>query len=299
MPSSAPPIHTQNDATRTAARQSETSYPLPKDLRAPRRSLPAVDERLVAPESRYEIEDGHVLYVAATDAPHGARHSKLSALVEAHTSEDYQVASDMLTRLTEIDDIAPDVSVFPVEPDRDTGGRQLEEVAFEVVDSQTMSHVATRAAKLVARGVRRVFATDARRDIAFEWSGESGSWVPLDAASFITDRVFASPLPVATLVGSSRVDDAVALALLHKRNPILRNALERGKAEGLAEGLARGKAEGLAQGKVEALLMLLLSRRLIPTDSEHRRILGASSRQLDTWLRNVIRCGSVDELLRK
>ena len=62
--------------------------------RAGSRTLPAVDVRLVAPESRYEIEDGKVLFVAPADEPHANRHSKVSALVEARAAADYDVASD-------------------------------------------------------------------------------------------------------------------------------------------------------------------------------------------------------------
>src|SRR4029453_1602720 len=98
--------------------------------------LPAVDLRLVAPESRYEIHDGKVEYVPPSDPPHGIRHSKLSALLEAHVAEEGEVASDMLTRTSEIDDIAPDASVFHREPDPVTGGRRLEELAFEVMSTE-------------------------------------------------------------------------------------------------------------------------------------------------------------------
>jgi len=57
---------------------------------------PAVDDRLVAPTSRFEIWDGRVEYVAPADEPHGTQHSKLSALLEAHVGNDYEVASDMV-----------------------------------------------------------------------------------------------------------------------------------------------------------------------------------------------------------
>jgi hypothetical protein len=33
--------------------------------------LPAVDERLVAPESRYEILDGRIVHVSPAHPPHG------------------------------------------------------------------------------------------------------------------------------------------------------------------------------------------------------------------------------------
>ncbi len=250
------------------------------------RPLPAVDERLVAPGTRYQIRDGRVLYVAASDEPHGSRHSKLSAVLEAHTADDYDVASDMLTRLTEIDDIAPDVSVFPKARNAETGGRQLEELAFEVVNSQTLSEAARKAAKLVARGVRRVFATDARRDCAFEWDPGSNSWQPLDPAAMIEDRVFAVPLPIAAIVRTSRVDNVLAQALLNKQNALLLSALDARRDEGRAEGRA------------DALLAVLVSRGLIASDSERQHIRSANAAQLERWLGSVATCRSVIELLR-
>jgi hypothetical protein len=54
-----------------------------------------------------------VEYVAPAAEPHATRHSKLSALLEAHVGDGYEVASDMLTRTSALDDVAPDASVFP------------------------------------------------------------------------------------------------------------------------------------------------------------------------------------------
>jgi Uma2 family endonuclease len=88
--------------------------------------LPAVDERLVAPETRYEIDGGVLVHVSPAHEPHGSRHSKISALLEARVDLELDVATDMLTRTSETTDVAPDVSVFPVERDPETGGRQLE-----------------------------------------------------------------------------------------------------------------------------------------------------------------------------
>src|SRR4029079_9287294 len=77
------------------------------------RELPPIDARLIAPESRYEIYEGELAYVSPAAPPHGTRHSKLAALVEAHAHPDFEVASDLLTRTSETSDVAPDVSVYP------------------------------------------------------------------------------------------------------------------------------------------------------------------------------------------
>src|SRR4051812_30641197 len=120
--------------------------------------LPSIDDRLVEPETRYEMYDGELVYVPPADPPHGIRHSKISALVEAHAAADFEVASDMLTRTSKTSDVAPDVSVFPSARDPVTGGRQLEQLAFEVVSTQSIKRAGQKAAKLTERGVRRVFA---------------------------------------------------------------------------------------------------------------------------------------------
>jgi hypothetical protein len=82
----------------------------------------------------------------------------------------FEVAADLLTRTSRVDDIAPDVSVYPDAPDPRTGGRQLEQLAFEIVSTQSLGDAAGKARKLATRGVRRVFAIDVARSRALEWS---------------------------------------------------------------------------------------------------------------------------------
>jgi Uma2 family endonuclease len=255
---------------------------------------PPVDERLVAPESRFEIWDGRVEYVAPADEPHATRHSKISALLEAHAGEGYEVASDMLTRTSEFDDVAPDASVFPSERDTKTGQRQLEELAFEVASTEALSHAGRKAQKLAKRGVRRIFAVDVTRQRAVEWSEATASWRILDQDSVIEDRAFAAPLPVRALVSAAKADDAMAGALLAKRNPVLIAALDDERSKGKLEG----KLEGKAEGKLEALFSVLAARGLVPSESEREQLgSGRGALRLDAWLKAAIHCSSVRELL--
>jgi hypothetical protein len=217
------------------------------------------------------------------------RHSKLSALLEVHVGHSFEVASDMLTRLTERDDIAPDVSVFPAARDPETGGRQLEQLVFEVVSTQTLADVARKASKLTARGVRRIFAVDVERARAFEWSVDLGTWGLLAEGALIDDPALAVPLPVAALVQSAKVDDVLASALLAKRNAVIAAALEQGRSE--------AKREGKAEGKAEALLAVLAVRGLSITEQERRRIVRAEAELVDGWLLRAVTCRSVGELL--
>jgi len=252
---------------------------------------PPVDERLVAPESRFEIWDGKVEYVAPADEPHATRHSKLSALLEAHVAEGYEVASDMLTRTSALDDVAPDASVFPAARDAQTGQRQLEELAFEIASTESLNHAGRKAQKLTQRGVRRVFAIDVTRQRVVEWSDATDSWRILDHDADIADRTLAASLPVRALVSAAKADDAVASALLAKRNPVLVAALDQERA--------KGNAQGKAEGKLEALLAVLAARGLSPSESERAR-LGAADQSplLDARLRAAVHCANVAELLQ-
>ena len=218
--------------------------------------LPPVDARLVAPGDRYEIHDGVLVHVPPADEPHGTQHLTLSALVKAHAGSGFTGACDMLTRTSETSDIAPDVSVFPSARNPETGGRQLEHLAFEVVSTQSLGNAGRKAATLVARGVRRVFAIDVARARVLEWL--RGGWRELDASTAIEDPALAVPLPIEPLIHVTKADDAVAHALLARRNPVLEAALAEGKRNGLVEGkqegLVEGKQEGLVEGKREGLV---------------------------------------------
>jgi Uma2 family endonuclease len=290
--------------------------------------LPPVDERLAEPETRFEVHDGVLVHVPPADEPHGTLHSKVSALVEAHAAAEFDVASDMLTRTSKTNDVAPDVSVFPRARDPRTGGRQLEQLAFEIVSTQSLSGAAGKAAKLASRGVRRVFALDVERARALEWSSALGTWALLDGSAHIEDPALAAPLPIRTLVRAAKADDAIAHALIVKRNPVIeashREASERGRiegiAEGIADGLARGRTEGLAQGLArgrtegleagfahghtqgkqrglaEAVLAALAARGLSPSTVDRARIEVADPDLLLRWIARASTCADIAAL---
>jgi Uma2 family endonuclease len=238
------------------------------------------------PETRYEVIDGEVRHMAPSDEPHGTRHSKVSALIEAYASPGFNVASDMLTRTSETGDMAPDVSVYPARRDPKTGGRRLEELAFEVVSTERLSGAAEKAAALAGRGVRRIFAIDVKRSRLLEWSRATGAWKMLAPSGVIEDPALVLPLGIDALVGAAQLDDAIALALLAKRVPVLE------------EKIARTRAEGKAEGKAEAVLRVLSSRGIRVSAAAARRISStADDRVLDAWLDAASTVGHVAELL--
>lgn len=258
----------------------------------------AVDQRLIVPETRFEVIDGKIEYVSPSDEPHGSRHSKVIGMLEACVAEDYDVACDMLTRTSTLDDMAPDASIFPRERDPITGGRQLEELVFEVLVTERLNEATVKARKLSARGVRRIFAIDVSRQRGFEWSREVDSFQILAPGTQIDDRVLAAPLSLDALVYAVKADDAMAQALLAKGNPIIETAVSTSRAEGKAEGKAEGVAEGRSRAKAEFVILLLRSRGLVITESERDQILSTRAETtLDAWFAQAATCSNVSDLL--
>jgi hypothetical protein len=245
--------------------------------------VPAVDARLVAPEAGFEIIDGRIDPVLPADEPRGTRHSEIAALLEAHVARGYDVAVDMLTRTSVTSDRAPDASVFPKERD------PVEELAFEVVSTETLKDAAVKARDLAARGVRRILAVDVARKRALAWSVKTNAWEILPSSGVIEDASLAVPLPIAALVGAASADDAIARALLARKHPVLEDAL-RDREE-------RGENRGQVKAKVDAILRILSARDIPVGKTAERRIRKATDvRLLDGWIAPAATCRAVDEL---
>ena len=242
------------------------------------------------PETRYEAIEGKIAYVCPSDEPHGTYHSRIAALLEAYVGAAYSVAVDMLTRTSAKNDMAPDASVFPAARDSQTGGRQLEELAFEVVSTETLSHAAKKARALADRGVRRVFAIDVERKRVLEWSRRTVTWEILASDGAIDDPTLALPLPFHALADAVKADDAVARALLAKKNPVIEQALRAATGE--------GKREGRIEGKREALSQILAARGLRITKKADKQLRSERDEAvLDRWLGRAASCPSVESLL--
>jgi hypothetical protein len=210
--------------------------------------LPEVDDRLVAPGARYEIEDGRVVYVPPVDGPHSERHGRLAVLAQAHCAAGFGTAISMLTRTSPLDDFAPDISVYPIARDPRTGGRLLEALAFLIARTGALAGAGTRAAKLVARGVRRVLAIDVERVLALEWSKEPGEWAILERGGSIEDPALAVPIPIEALLDASRAGDAIAAAYRARRQAVAEEEREEEQEEEREEERAEGAAE---EGRAE------------------------------------------------
>lgn len=183
--------------------------------------LPAIDERLVMPGTRYEIDDGKLVYVPPARETHGELHAKLATLLSLHAAPDFRVLIDVLMRTSHDTDIAPDASVLPRAPDPITGGRQIDQLTFEIATSQSLGFVARRARKFRARGVRRVFAIhiakNPLRNRVYEWSVARDAWEPMGSDAVIDDPALAIPLPVRPLLDAAALDDSMSSVFAARR----------------------------------------------------------------------------------
>jgi len=201
--------------------------------------LPAVDERLVAPGCGYEIEDGEIVRWEHADEVEGVIRCSLGALLHAHRAIGREAGVNLLTRVTERDDLASHACVWPSALDPVTGGRQIEDLAFYVLSTERLARAGRRAGKLAARGVRRVFALDVAKQRAFEWSRELGTWVLLPPTTAIGDPSLAVALPVEALFDDKAAQLATVRAFRAKRDPEFLAEREAGYAEGLKLERAR------------------------------------------------------------
>jgi hypothetical protein len=138
-----------------------------------------------------------------------------------------------------------------------------------------------------------VFAVDVERARALEWSSALGTWSVLDTRAHIADPVLAAPLPIEALLRAAKADDAMARALIAKRNPVIEAVRAEGKLEGLAEGISRGRAEGLA----ESLIVMLEARDVALGSADRARILGERDpATLARWTVRAATCKDVVEM---
>jgi Uma2 family endonuclease len=207
-------------------------------------ALPAVDDSLLPSEGDEEILDGQRVKVMPAKEPHATANSDLAALLHAYAAADYRVAVDMLTRTGSQDEFAPDASVYPRAPDPATKGRQLEELAFEIVSEQSWNVPTRKAAKLWQRGVRRILAIGLEPWQVCEWEGPEQRWVQLDPQGQLDDRCLVRPLRWEALRDVALQDDALLAALQAKGNRALEQLRQQERDEGKKLGLDEGKRLG-------------------------------------------------------
>jgi hypothetical protein len=305
-----------------------------RSARAP--SAYGLDQHLVKPEvTRDEVVRGERMVAMPSRPEHGDRHFGLDYVLGAHIRREYVGSTDLITRFSAGSDFATDTCIRKTGKNPKTGERYLEEVAFEVVHTQTAKDIHERAEDVTTRGVRRFFAIFVKKGQVAEWSAKEGAFVVLDPEGEIADRTLATPVRVRALLDAAEADNGVARALLAKNNPVLRAEQERKREEGLQEGVAKGLQEGVAkglqegvakglqegvakglqegvakglqegvakgliEGKASAVIAVLEARGLEP-DPEVRRTIRACAdvRKLDAWLRRAATASSANAVLK-
>lgn len=253
-----------------------------------RDSFPRLDDRLVEPEvTRDEMVGGRRIVASPAQAPHSIRHTRLDYVIAAHVGAGFVAATDQLTRYDDESDFATDTCIYESGVDAATGGRHLEELAFEVVSTQSLGLLTEKARRMHRRGVRRIFAVFVKgpRQVC-EWSAGEDGWRSLAADAVIEDRCLVRPLALSALLDAAAADDAVVEALAAKGNPVL----QRREAAARAEGEARGKAD--------AILKVLAARGLSVSAAQRRKILGCRSlEQLNVWFDRSLVAASIREVL--
>lgn len=210
----------------------------------------AVDDHFIQEGKRMESVRGALVLTPPAEEPHARRHAELGYVLRSHVADGYLVALDMLTRTSERSNFAPDASIYPARRESDTGGRQLEVMAFEIVSRQRRSVATEKAAELSERGVAHIFCIDLNTEELLEWGDEG--WHSREPASDIEAACLCLPLPVEVLLNATASDDAVAAALLRRGNSVLEQRL----LETAREAHADGVETGLERGHHEALLLL-------------------------------------------
>jgi hypothetical protein len=244
-------------------------------LRLPGRgSSPAVDDHLVVPEvTRDEIIAGRRVVAFPAEAPHGDKQVDLDSLLRFHVAPGHVVSADLITRFAVDSDFASDTCVRREGIDPATGRRYLEEIAFEVVSTQSERNAAEKARVMHRSGVRRIFGVwvKGRRRVC-EWLAESDGWDLLEEGSQIEDRCLGAPLPVKALLDAALVRRAAVQALEVQGDPAIQELKEAAKARGIAE----------------SILEVLEARGITVSPAQREKILGCSDlNRLKRWLREA------------
>lgn len=224
---------------------------------APAGRLPRLDENLVPEDASYEILDGQRLECMG-EPEHARPQAQLAYVLSSLAGPGYDALVELTTRADTVpppadldvnakqlprtvQELRPDASILRQGVDPNTGDRYVEDLSFEVVNTQPLAELRRKAQRLLARGVRRVFAILVNRGQVVEWSAASRDFIPI--VGEIRDPSLCLPLSVQALLQASAADDAVARALLAKDNPVLARTREADLRKGLLQGRSEAEAE--------------------------------------------------------
>lgn len=251
--------------------------------------------------TRDEVVRGRRVVAMPSKPEHGDRHFGIDYVLGSRIRPGYVGSTDLITRFSHDSDFATDTCIRRAGTNPQTGERYLEEVAFEIVNTQSMKDIRIRAEDITGRGVRRFFAVFVKKGYVGEWSGEKGAFLMLDPQGQIEDEALIMPLSVRALLDAAEADNDVARALLAKKNPVIEAVQkaehEKGVARGREEGREQGRADGVLEAKASAVLAVLGARGLAPSaELRHKIAACRDARTLDRWLEKAATASSAAEL---
>ena len=129
-----------------------------------------------------------------------------------------------------------------------------------------------KAEDLTARGVRRVIALFVKTGKVCQWSRQRRWLGGPRSRRRLDDPCLTRPLRVRALLDAAEADDAVARALVEKRNPVLEGLQAERFAAGVQAGVQEGTLVGMRQGKASAILLVLAARGLATPEEVRARI---------------------------
>jgi hypothetical protein len=227
----------------------------------PAMRMPGVDDRLAVPEAGEEYVDGVRYEVMGAEPEHADPQCQLAYVVRACVAPGYVASTELLTRSDQGSDFTTDVCVRRAGTDPRARQRYLEELSFEVANSQTLGQLDRRAKKLVKRGVRRVFGLLVQEEKVYEWT-RSGvrKEHPIDGQ--IRDRVFHTPLRIRAILDVAEAKRLVFEALVNEDDPNLGSYVEKKEAKSRIEGHKEGRKETLRSNVKD--LCVVLGIALLP-----------------------------------
>jgi len=200
-------------------------------------AFPRLDDELVRPETREEMIHGHLVLALPAMEPHAERHFELDYVARGGVAPGYVGATDLLTHTGGRTQFATDTCIRREGIDPTTGTRYLEELAFEIVNEQSLANITERARDLTTRGVRRIIAIFVKHEEVREWSAELGDWITLDPNDTLEDHTLVAPIPIRALLDRAEADRAVVRGLYAKQDPAILEIKEEGLVQGREQAL--------------------------------------------------------------
>jgi predicted transposase YdaD len=90
---------------------------------------------------------------------------------------------------------------------------------------------------------------------------------------------------------------AMAITIDIEKNAILKEILDKGRAEGRAEGRVEGRAEGEVKGRANALVNVLRTRFDRVPRWAQERIAKATAERLDLWMRKAVTADNLEAVV--